>query len=115
MKLPGHLPSPLTLSGLPEPEGARKSLTAVWMAPASLTPLAPPTAGPRSLPSLHEVSITVERRRIFFADKQASLLDKLQSSAANASPLQGSTLSTEQRSACVAVLTSVVAAVTAAE
>jgi hypothetical protein len=115
MKVPSHLPSPLALSGLPEPEGARKSLTAVWMAPASLTPLAPPTAGPSLVKARNEVSIAVERRQMAFAEKQASLLDRLQSSAANASPLHGSMLSTEQRSACITVLTSVVAAAMDAE
>lgn len=106
----------IAASGLPVQE-AGKPVSALMMAPVSLTPLAPPSSGPLEKTALSPDagSIAAERRLAFFADKQKSLLDRLQQQGAHQAPVAGSLLSAGQRNACIAVLNNIAAAASAAE
>lgn len=84
------------------------SLTGMMMAPASLTPLAPPSSGTSSAAPNASADIVTTRRQAFFADKQRALLGRL----AQADVPAGA-LSATQREACIAVLKTVAASVAA--
>jgi hypothetical protein len=94
-----------------------KPLSTPTMAPVSLTPLVPPSVGPLSpsTPALQRESGPNERWRDFFADKQHALLTRLDRSGAESSTVPGSSLSVAQREACIAVLSRIADAVSAAE
>jgi hypothetical protein len=94
------------------PSASPKALSTLAMAPLSLTPLRPPGSGPVPVVAAKDGRIAAERRQTFFADKQTSLLDRLRLLDVTAPAVPASTLSAAQRSACVAVLASIVAATT---
>ena len=87
------------------------------MAPVSLTPLVPPSVGPLTpnTPVSPREGGTNERWRDFFADKQQALLTQLSQGRAESTVVRGSSLSTAQRDACIAVLSQITAVVSAAE
>jgi len=94
-----------------------KPLSTPTMAPVSLTPLVPPSAGPISSNTLvpdREGGVN-DRWRDFFADKQHALLTRLDRSGVESSAVPGSALSVAQREACIAVLSRIADAVSAAE
>ena len=115
MKLTTQLPTLNETSGLTEQGQTPKSLSVLMMSPASLTPLIPPFSGEGATPAHSDGDIAAQRRQTLFTEKQASLLDKLQSSTASPNPPQASVLSAAQRGACIAVLTTVATAVMAAD
>jgi hypothetical protein len=94
-----------------------KPLSTPTMAPVSLTPLVPPSVGPlpSNTPALQRESGPNERWRDFFADKQHALLTRLDRSGAESSAVPGCSLSVAQREACIAVLSRIADAVSAAE
>ena len=78
------------------------------MAPASLTPLAPPSSGPAGATPNVSADIAITRRQAFFAEKQQALLGRLAQDE-----LPAGALSATQREACIAVLKTVAASVAA--
>jgi hypothetical protein len=66
-------------------------------------------------PAVQRESGPNERWRDFFADKQHALLTRLDRSGAESSAMPGSSLSVAQREACIAVLSRIADAVSAAD
>lgn len=87
------------------PVPAAAPLAALMMAAVELTPLAPPASGPRpAAPPSREAGSAAGIRQDRFAERRNALLDRLQQRDATASSGAGTSLSAEQRRACLSVL-----------